>query len=419
MTTRIAMIGVMALALCAAVTTYGASKKEEKQQAPQQTVSAKVGKPLRAAQELMQKQDWDGAYAKVQEALAIPERTPFEDFQIAEMLGYIELKREKYPEASAAFEQSIASGQLSPADTTNRLRIVTQLAFQQKDYPKAITYANKTIASMAEPDADLYVILGQAQYLTNDFQNAAASMAQAVEKAQKAGKPVQETWLQVQLSSYVKLQDTTHIFPALKQLAIAFPKKDYLKDIFNQLKRVKDDDRSLLHLYRLMFELNMLEYPVDYLKLAQLASQMGLPGEAIRVLERGKTDKKFTEEVELTQAQRAIAAAKTAAATDRKTLAALEQASGSRSGEEEVQLGIALANYEQYDKAAAALQRGIDKGGGKRPDQALLVLGQTLLKLNKPDESQAAFAKVEESAPLGMMAQLWRAYTKQPASPAT
>ena len=64
----------------------------------------------------MQKQDWDTALAGVQEAQAVPERLPYDDFQIAEMLGYIQLKREKYAEAAAAFSRASPRG-CSPRKT--------------------------------------------------------------------------------------------------------------------------------------------------------------------------------------------------------------------------------------------------------------------------------------------------------------
>ena len=411
--TRITLIAA-ALALSAAA-AHSAPKQEQQQQAGQQQLSPKVGKALRAAQELMQKEDWDGAYAQIQEARAVTDKQPFDDFQIAEMLGYVELKREKFAEASAAFQQSIASGLLPQAEVTSRLKLVTQLSLQLKDYPRAAQLAAQAIASTADAEPELFALRGQAQYLSGDYQAAAASMAEAVQKARKLGKPVQETWLQVQLSAHAQLKDSPGVFVVLKQLAPAFPKKEYLQDLFNHWKRVDGDDRNLLNLYRLMFELNLLEFPEDYLKLAELASQMGLPGEAISVLERGQADKKFTDDVELTRANRHIAAAKAAMAVDRKTLAALEQSTQPKTGEDDVQLGMALASYGQYQKASEALQSGIAKGGVKRPDQAQLLLGQVLLKLGKPTEAQAAFEKVPESEPLGVMARLWRAYTTQPA----
>jgi hypothetical protein len=42
----------------------------------QQTVSAKVGVPLKAAQGAIQKKNWNGALAKIKEAQAVQPRTP-------------------------------------------------------------------------------------------------------------------------------------------------------------------------------------------------------------------------------------------------------------------------------------------------------------------------------------------------------
>ena len=104
--------------------------------------------------------------------------------------------------------------------------------------------------------------------------------------------------------------------------------------------------------------------------------------------------------------------------TDRKTVQNLEQSTAKKSGEDDAQLGVALASYEQYDKAVQALQSGIAKGGVKRLDQAQIVLGYALLKLNRREESQAAFASVDANSQLGTIAQLWKAYTAQPAAEA-
>src|SRR5215208_6765384 len=95
--TKVAIVGI-GLALGTAV-AHGAPRQEKPQQQAQQQLSPKVAKALQAAQELLKKEDWEGAHAHVQEAQAVPDRRPYDDFQIAEMLGYIELKREKFAEA--------------------------------------------------------------------------------------------------------------------------------------------------------------------------------------------------------------------------------------------------------------------------------------------------------------------------------
>jgi tetratricopeptide (TPR) repeat protein len=330
------------------------------------------------------------------------------------MLGYVQLKREKYAEAAAAFEQSLASGLLPATETHDRLKLVTQLHLQLKNYPKAIEFGNKLLASSSDPQPEIQALVAQAKYLSGDYRGSIDGMTQAIEMARKTGKAPDENWLQVQLSGYVQLKDAAGVLAVLKQLAVAYPKKNYLTDLFGQWKREQNDDRLVLNLYRVMFHLNLLEFSEDYLKMAQLANELGFPGEAITVLEKGNADKKFADEVEQVQYKKQLASAKTLAVTDRRTIETLEKSVSGKGGEDYAQLGVALASYEQYDKAVQALQTGIQKGGVKRLDQAQIILGYALLKLNRLQESQAAFASVDSSSQLGTVAQLWKAYTVQP-----
>jgi len=394
---------------------WGAKKQtDSSQQQPKQSLSPKVGTALLAAQEAIQKQDWEGAYAKVQTAQAVPDQTPYDKFQIAEMLGYVELKRQKYAEACAAFEESLASGLLPSAETLDRTKLVAQLALQLKDFPKAAQYAAKGVELAPNPDPELYAVLGQAQYLAANYKAAADAMGHAVDAARKVGKPVSENWLQVQLSAYAQNKDAAGVFTVLQQLSIAFPKKKYLVDLFNQWKRDESDDRSLLNLYRLMFQLGMLDDADDYLRLAQLAVSTGMPGEAVSVLEKAKADRVFKDEVSAERARRQLEAARTAAVADRKALQAMEQATGERSAEDDVQLGLAAMSFGDYARAVQAFQGGLAKGSVKRTDQAQLLLGEALLKLNRTADAKAAFASVDAASKLKTIAQLWNAYTTQP-----
>jgi len=395
---------------CAPAGAWGAKKQES---SAQQALSPKVGTALRAAQELAQKQDWNGAFAKVQEAQGVADKKPYDDFQIAEMLGYIELKRQNYAQASAAFEQSVASVFAPPEMRTERLKLIAQIAKELKDYPKAIQFAGKAIESTQNPDPELFALLGEAQYLAEDYKAAAQTMGKAVEVAGKAGKPVKENWLQVRLSGYAQAKDVPGVLASLQELAIAFPKQKYLTDLFGEWKRTENDDRAALNLYRLMLELGLLKEPEDYLKMAQLAVDTGMPGEAVRVLEQGTAGKMFSDEVDAERAHRQLSAARTLAAVDRKTLEGL-QATAERSSEDDVQLGLVLVSFGEYAPGAEALQRGLAKGGIKRPDQAQILLGQALVKLNRPAEAQAAFTAVEASSRLKTVAELWRVYTQQP-----
>ena len=94
-------------------------QKVEKSKPPK--ISAKVAKPLKAAQEAMGKNDWDTALAKTLEAKAVPELTDQDKYQIEEFLSYIYLKKQDYKNAAAAYDALLASG-LLPPDQQRALR---------------------------------------------------------------------------------------------------------------------------------------------------------------------------------------------------------------------------------------------------------------------------------------------------------
>ena len=141
------------------------------------------------------------------------------------------------PKPPAAFEQSLDSGLLPAESVHDRLKLVTQLYLQLKNYPKAIEYGNKLLAAAPQPEADVLALLGKAKYLSQDYRGAVDSMAQAIDVARKSGKPVDEDWMQVLLSGYVQLKDAPGVLATFKQLAVAYPKKNYLTDLFGQWKR--------------------------------------------------------------------------------------------------------------------------------------------------------------------------------------
>ncbi len=403
----------------------------DKQQAPAQggqQISQKVGKLLVPAHEAMTKEQWDEAMNLLQQAQALDGRTDFENFQIGEMLAFVQVRKQQYAEAAATFERGLKSGFLPPDKVDERLRILTQLNYETKNYAKAVEFGGRLLGNLKQPDPELRSLVGRAQYLTRDFKGAVDTMQRASEEARAAGKPPNETWLQVQLSSYVELKDSPGILNSLEQLAVEFPKKKYWEDLFRMLKRQPDTDpRVLLNLYRLMLDTNMMQEADDYVQMGRTAMRMGIPGEAVAVLEQGKTNKAFSGEVNEELGRQTLQEAKQASIADKKALASLEQeAKAGKKGEVELQLGIAYMSYGQYDKAIEAIQRGQKKGGLKYPGEADLVLGRILNKLNRKSDATAAFANVVASKPsdeagrqLGLLAKLWSAYLRDPSAVST
>ncbi len=406
-------LGGVALTTVLALAPPSAQAKEEKEEPAR--VSAKVAKPLKAAQEAMGKEDWDTALAKTLEAKALPELTAFEKYQIADFLSFIYLKKTDYAGAAGAYEEILASDQLPPEQLVDRLKVATPLNFQIQNYPKVIEYGNRWIEAAGGPAPDAQSLVAQAYYIQEDFPNALKHAQAAIDGAREQGVPVKEAWLQVKLGSYNNADDDAGVAATLAELVLAFPNHKYWEQLLGVTQRVAEtDDRVTLNLYRLMFELDALRRDSDYVEMAQLAIEMGVPGEAVQVLERGFANKVLEEE-DVARRRTLLQEAKTAAQSDQKSLTALDtEAKSSKTGEADVGLGTAYLSYDQYDKAVEALRRGLQKGGVKRPDEAQLLLGRALLKLNQQEEALKAFEAVPDTSKYARVANLWELYAKGP-----
>jgi hypothetical protein len=72
-----------------------------------------------------------------------------------------------------------------------------------------------------------------------------------------------------------------------------------------------------------------------------------------------------------------------------------------------VSVGVAYLGYQQYDKAAAAIERGLGKGGVTSPADAQLLLGIAQLGAGRKDEARKAFKAVKGNPTLERLANLW------------
>jgi Flp pilus assembly protein TadD len=148
--------------------------------------------------------------------------------------------------------------------------------------------------------------------------------------------------------------------------------------------------------------------------MAQLSIEQGSPGEAVRVLEKGKTKGVFSEQRDKDRAQRLLDSAKKQSATDQASLAKLEKdVAASKTGDKDVSLGLAYLSYEQYPKAVEALNRGLTKGGVRNEGEARLLLGIAQLKSGNKAEATKAFEQVKGNATLERLASLWTLHAKQ------
>ena len=390
-------------------TSAAADKPDDKPK-----ISAAASKPLKAAQEAFEKQDFPTALTHLKETEALPTKTEYDEYTLNQMYLFYYSRTNDTADAEKVLEAMVASPYLDKADLPARLRMLAQLNYQSKDYDKAIQYAERD-AKEGDTNDDVYTIADQSYYLKDDYQGALKAMNAHLDFATKNGQPPSENLLKLLVSACLKLNDADCTAHALDRRLAAYPTPDNWRELlYTIIQTPGQSDPFLLQVYRLTFDLDLLKGPEDYIEMATLANDQGSPGEAQRVLEAGKQKNVFTTPAIKTHNAQLLESVKSKVATDQASLPKIAaDAAAAKTGTKDVALGLAYFSYQQYDKAAEALTTGLAKGGLRSEADARLILGVAQLHAGKKDDAQKTFELVKGDPKLERLAHLWEIRARQ------
>jgi len=392
----------MAVALFALPSVYVAATAAD---AP--TVTAKLAKPLKAAQEAMAAKNWEAALTAIKEAQAVQvEKSAYDNFIMNAWLSVIYQQKQDVPNEIAALQAASESQYASSDQQKAWLRAIVGLYFQQKDYAKVVDAGQNALKRMPN-DADILTSIADAQNRLGKFKDAAATIQQVIEHQEKPD----EKLLAFQWNCYSKANDDAGAARVIEKLVAYYPKPDYWLNALAPLLRSDIKDAHLqLDVYRFMSEVGVLKRGVDYADMAELALDQGFPGESQGVLEHAFAQNVFTEQRDKDRYQHLLDGAKQRAINDQSTLAAAERDAGNgATGDALVQVGAAYLSYGQAEKAVADISKGIAKGMLKNADEANLLLGMAQLKAKNSTEALRAFEKAAASSTPGYarLGKLW------------
>jgi len=281
--------------------------------------------------------------------------------------------------------------------------------FQEKEYRKSAEWAKKWLAKNPNSE-DMSVLLGQANYLLEDYKGAASVMSGVVNNAEKNGQVPKENYIQIVLSSQYKLDNKEGTADALKKMVRYYPKPEYWENLTDIYRRKQNSDRVTLGFYRLMSDVGVLKDKGDYMEMSQLAIEAGVPGEAEQTMQKGMENGvlKSDDKTEQGRYTRLYEAAKKQASSDRASLAQqAKDAEKATQGQASVGLGQAYLSYGMYDEAIASLQSGIKKGGVTDVDEAQVSLGLAQMKKGQKDAARQTFKAVKADGKWADLASLW------------
>jgi hypothetical protein len=386
-----------------------------------ETIRPEVGKPLQAAQELLKAQKPKEALAKVQEADAVANKTPFESYLVERVRASAAAGAGDVPMAIKALETIIASGRATQAEMLPMFEALAGSYYRAKDFPKAIAWASRYLKEGGtEPQIRLLLI--HSYYQNNDFDSAAQEALADVQAAEQAGKAPPEDRLQLLANSYLKQKDSNRYAYALEKLVTYYPKKDYWADLIVRTQRKPTfADRLSIDIQRLKFATGNMDGAEDYMELAQSALQAGFPAEAKKVLDKGYEAGVLGSGPNVDRHKRMRGLVEKQLADDRKSLAGSQMQNAAEAqndgGLALVNLGYAYVTEGQYDRGLAMMERGMAKGVGKgvpnkKPQDSRLHLGIAYLMAGKKEKALETFKQIGGVHGAADMGRLWSIHAR-------
>ena len=370
----------------------------------QETVRTEIGKPLQAAQEAIKAGKYRDALARLREADAVPNRTPYENYFLERLRGSAAAGAGDEATAAKAFEAVLASGRLQTAEKLQMFEALAGTAYRSKDYAKAIEWSQRYFKE-GGASANMSALQTSAHYLSGDYAGVVRDMQQKVQAVERAVPVVDESTLRMLAASYAKLGDDAGYVATLEKLLVHHPKKDYWADMLARLPaRPGFAERLMLDVYRLKLATDTLAEADQYVEMAQLALQAGLPFEAKHVLEAGYAAGKLGMGAEGERHKRLRELAGKQAAEDEKSLNA--DVIGCNA-EALIATGQALVSAGRVDKGVELMEQGLAKGGVKRHDDARLHPAQAYVRSGNKAKAVEAFKLLKGNDGIGDLARLW------------
>ncbi len=367
------------LAKLAAITTVAATSLTA---ANAQGVRAEVGRPLQQASDLLKAGKAKEALAKVREAEGASGITAAERQIIDGMKASAAQRAGDTGTAIQALEA--LAGRASGSQLGNYAEQLASAYAQQRNNAKATEWLNKAIAA-GNTGGSIKQMQAYLQGASGDYSAIAKDAGAAVSNAEQAGRRPEEGDLLRLADAQQRTGNTAGYVVTLEKLLSYYPKKDYWNAYLSRLPRKAGfADRFALDLMRLRLASGTLSKTEDYMEMAQLSLQAALPAEARRVADQGIKAGVLGTGPEAARHQRLRDLAVKQESEAKASLGnQLAEAQTFKEGDGLVKIGYAYVSLGEVDKGIDLIQKGIAKGGLKRPEDARLRLGMAQLQAPK------------------------------------
>lgn len=363
-------------------------------------------KELAKAQEAAEAENFSEA-TQVLDKLSGTELNNYERSQLLNLQAYIFYARDQVSRAISTYEQLLNQPELPEALQTSTVYTLSQLYFSQENWQKSITMLERWMSLTKEENITAFEMMAQAYYQLEEYNKALGPAWKVVGLTQAAGEPVKEqSYLLLRVLHYEN-REYQQVVDILEDLIRLYPKKQYwiqLASIYGEI----DDQKKQLSVLELTYLQGFLTSENELLTLASLLLNNELYLRAGKILSEGLESGVITSTLDH---WRLLAQAWTMAQENEKAIPALTRASElSPDGKLDIILAQTYINLDRWEEAITTIRRALSRGGLDRPDQAQVMLGQTLFEMDRFDEARGAFLAAQSDRRSLQLAAQWINY---------
>jgi hypothetical protein len=372
-----------------------------------QGLRPEVGKPLQQAGEFLKAGKAKEALAKVREAEAVGGRTSAEQLTIDRMKAAAAQRAGDTATAIQALES--VHGKVSGAEQGQIAEQLASAYAQQRNTAKATEWVNRAIQA-GNNGAGVKQLQSYLQSASGDYAAIGRDAGAAVNAAEQAGRRPEEGDLLRLADAQQRTNNMAGYGSTLEKLLLNYPKKDYWNAYLARLPRKPGfGNRFELDVMRLRLASGTLSKTEDFMEMAQLALQAGLPAEGRKIAEQGFKSGALGGGAEGPRHQRLRDLATKQESDQKAAIAAqAKDAAADKAGDDLVKVGYAYVSLGEIDQGIKLIEQGIAKGNLKRPDDAKLRLGMAQLQSTRAKAAATQTLRSVKSADgAADIARLW------------
>ncbi len=369
-----------------------------------------VYEKLSEAQTAAEEKNLSAAKAILDELIATSGSKALNSYELANvynLYAFIQYSREDYAGALQSYEKVVAQPDIPLAMEINTRYTIAQLYFVQEKWQQGIDAMLKWFSMTEKPNANAYILLAQGYYQVKDFDKALVNVDKAIDMHKAAGKIPKEQWYNLARFLYFEKNDVNNTVATLEELLKYYPKKEYWVQISHMYGEQNKTSQQLAAMETAYVQ-NMLSKDNEQVTMAYLYLNADVPYKAAKVMDKGLGNNSIeskSKNWELTGN-----AWRQAQELDKAIPAMEEAAAKSDKGELYARLGNIYLDNDDFNKAITAINKGLSRGGIKRPDTARLVLGMAYFNTKQYDKAREAFTAAGRDERSKAYAQQWIGY---------